>query len=491
MSKSNKLNRRGFLGLLGAAGAGVAVERSGLLGRVIGRAYAGPPATATNYSVHIVGGNGSASWFQLLWPHTAVATANNPATGGVSSGRFAYHEAASAGLHFNQNDADGVNKRFFYSSQAPWISGATPLPGMEVTGYMAGSNEHHRQQPTPLPLSSTTNLYQALASIRTSEADTLIPVLGVGSFADRATREIPGLVTAASADGVIELFNSAASQRILAAEADRDLFRDSYSAMVGLRAASSRSSWQPQLEVTKKAAGVVGLNFALQLAPTAGDLVGYGIDNLVGENLVAAQRAGIEEFGRSMIVASKALRAGLTRSVVVSMSNRPTSDRKWTDPHSSFSSAADQSQTITAVRLLGEILTGFYNDLNATPEVTLGGAFSDHTVISVQGDTMKNPLVAAGWPDATPTDSNWIYVVGKGYLRHGWYGRIRRSSDPMASNAPQGFDPTTGDRNGSHSSSTTEAATAALLYAITRGNLTQVNQFYSGPAITGLIAPST
>ncbi len=492
MSKRNKrngLSRRGFLGLLGAAGAGVAAERSGLLGRVIGRAHAGPPASATNYSLHIVGGNGSASWFQLLWPHTAVAMANLPATGGLSSGRYAYHEPASSGFRFNPGGLDGVNKEFFYSSQAPWRSSGAPVPGMEVTALMAGSNEHHRQQPTPLPLSATTNLYQALASIRTAEADTLVPVLGIGSFANRATRETPGIVTAANWAGAVNIFNTEASQNVLVPEANRTLFRDSYAAMAGLRAAATRSSWQPQLEVTKKAAGLIGVNLSSQLVPTAGDLVAYGINNLGSQNLVAAQRAGLEEFGRSMIVAAKAIQIGLTRSAIVSMSNRPTSDTKWTDPHRAFSSAADQAQTINAVGILGGILQAFHNALNTIPEVTLGGTIADHTVISVQGDTMKTPLVAAGWPDVTPSDSNWIYVVGKGYLRHGWYGGIRTSADPGSGEAPQGFDPGTGDANSSASSTTTQVAAAAVLYAIARGNMTQVDQFYTGPAFTGLVPP--
>src|SRR4051812_6630234 len=80
-------SRRTFLRLVGAAGAAMALERSKVLNYLFdqgGSALADPAScSTTNRSVHIIGGNGSVAWFQLLWPHLDVAASNNPT--------FAYH----------------------------------------------------------------------------------------------------------------------------------------------------------------------------------------------------------------------------------------------------------------------------------------------------------------------------------------------------------------------------------------------------------------
>ena len=34
--------------------------------------------------------------------------------------------------------------------------------------------------------------------------------------------------------------------------------------------------------------------------------------------------------------------------------------------------------------------------------------------MTIHGDTPKNPLDRGGWPDGTPDNSNWMYVLGAG-----------------------------------------------------------------------------
>src|SRR3954447_24288563 len=111
--------RRNFLKWIGAAGAAFALERSKVLNFLLdegGTALADPAACGTtNRSVHIIGGNGSFAWFQLLWPHLAVAKAMNP--------NFAYH---APGQGFEVIAAGG-DKAMYYGPEAPWVQNGVPM----------------------------------------------------------------------------------------------------------------------------------------------------------------------------------------------------------------------------------------------------------------------------------------------------------------------------------------------------------------------------
>src|SRR3954471_20162598 len=75
-------SRRNFLRLVGAAGAAFGLQRSHVLnylGDNGGVALADSGCSTVNKSVHIICGNGSFAWFQLLWPHLDVAASMNPA----------------------------------------------------------------------------------------------------------------------------------------------------------------------------------------------------------------------------------------------------------------------------------------------------------------------------------------------------------------------------------------------------------------------------
>src|SRR5689334_17316431 len=102
-------SRRTFLKLIGAAGAGFALERSKVLNYLLdegGSALADTACSTTNRSVHIIGGNGSVAWFQLLWPHIEVAQSNNSA--------FAYHSFDVPGTLHTPPEPD---KPFYYAPE--------------------------------------------------------------------------------------------------------------------------------------------------------------------------------------------------------------------------------------------------------------------------------------------------------------------------------------------------------------------------------------
>ena len=106
-------------------------------------------------------------------------------------------------------------------------------------------------------------------------------------------------------------------------------------------------------------------------------------------------------------------------------------------------------------------------------------------VITIHGDTPKDPRNMNGWPDGTPNNSNWLYVMGNGYLKTGWFGGVK------ADGSTAGFDPTTGNEvPGQSSIATSAAAGAAVAFAVAKGDMKRVSDFYTGPAIDGIVNPS-
>ena len=118
------------------------------------------------------------------------------------------------------------------------------------------------------------------------------------------------------------------------------------------------------------------------------------------------------------------------------------------------------------------MLNGFYTLLAQQDQ-------ADNVVITITGDTPKNPLSRAGWPDGTPGGANWMYVVGKGYLKHGWFGRVH------ANGAVSGYDPVTGADDPARTSSQGEDTTAtAVVYAATRGDAAYIENNFGGDIST-------
>src|SRR5262249_40088222 len=150
----------------------------------------------------------------------------------------------------------------------------------------------------------------------------------------------------------------------------------------------------------------------------------------------------------------------------------------FVDPHVVFDPANKTSLKAT-VAALGTILDAFYKDLEMRDDPTcMGGKLAKSTVFTVHGDTPHNPLQGDAWPDATPKNSNWLYVMGGGYVRSGWFGGVH------ADGSVDGFDPTSGAAMpGKASAETSTSSGAAVAYAVAKGSMTVVNQFYSGPSI--------
>jgi hypothetical protein len=116
-------------------------------------------------------------------------------------------------------------------------------------------------------------------------------------------------------------------------------------------------------------------------------------------------------------------------------------------------------------RVLGQIFDAFRADAASIPDPSAPGVtLADNLVFTVSGDTPKNPLQRMGWPDGTPQNSNWVYVMGNGYLKTGWFGGVK------ADGKVAGWDPATGaEVPGQASTVTANAAAAAAYFAVTCG----------------------
>jgi hypothetical protein len=197
--------------------------------------------------------------------------------------------------------------------------------------------------------------------------------------------------------------------------------------------------------------------------PTATDEDRYGIANAPNN---------LRDLGLGVITAVKAFKLGLTSSVILPALRD--------DPHGAFN---DMNNLRNRVAILGQILDAMMEDLGeADDPACTGRSLADTLVLTVHGDTPKNPRNRSGWPDGTPQNSNWIYVLGNGYLKTGWFGGIRENGDV------DGFDPGTGEAvPGQRSNVTSACAGAAVGYAITQGDMVRVGNYYNGPAINGIV----
>ncbi len=484
--------RRTFLKLMGACGAAYGLERSKLLNFLADEGGHGLAEAATNSgnrALAVTCGNGVYAWFQQLWPIVAVADASVANPGG-------YGATASYLYNAGHNYMDGYTgtkvvsaseRPFFYSPDAPWFDhvNGQPLPGKQMTAFMAGNDETHTEFPESAAIvSGNASLAATVASIQAQQTSALVPVIGIDPVRYGGAQGAPDVVTAPSADGIVDLFNTAASQATLSLAEDQALFESYYNSLIKLRRAANRSSWQRELDVAKGAARLMGENFAAQLTPTTEDLDFYQIGALLGESsLTGAQISGLEAFGKTLITVAKAFKLNLSNSAIVGLSPGPTSEQTFTDPHDTGDSNANRDRGRMVSRYLGLILDAFYADLATTPDPEATEMTLDQsTVFFAWGDTPHTPLQLNNWPDATPDDSNWIYCMGQGHLKEGWYGSMDMNGNVA------GWDPKTGmDDPNRPATANATAAGAAVAYAVSRGDMNKVSEYYVGDPIDGVI----
>ncbi|MBN8615032.1 MAG: hypothetical protein J0L92_30830 [Deltaproteobacteria bacterium] len=407
----------------------------------------------TNRSVHIVAGSGGFAWFQLLWPHVDVARARNDG--------FAWHAIGE------ETEVAGTDKPLIVGPETPFRT----MPGRrQISAFMAGNNETHTRTPSSSSsVAMGADVFGVCAAMQTA-SPTLVPVIAIDDVPFRGAPGAPRPARVGSADDIVSLFDSAASRAggALSQTRDADLYASTYAAMLALRRASSRPTMRAGLATGVSSARLLGRNMADALRVTDADLARYGVS--------ATSRGVNTQIARSLIITAKAFARGLTSQVILPAFRD--------DPHGAFNDMGSLRRT---VREAGASLDAFMADLMELEDPTCGGTrIGENTVISIHGDTPKNPLDRGGWPDGTPGDTNWTYVLGAGHLKTGWFGGIRRGGGVV------GYDPTTGNDSTMSSAVTANAAAAAITYAVARGDMRRVSDFYRGTSIRGLIySPTT
>ncbi|MEZ4399585.1 MAG: hypothetical protein R3B06_06185 [Kofleriaceae bacterium] len=408
-------------------------------------------ALKTNRSVHIVAGNGGFAWFQLLWPHNAVAAAGNA--------QFAFHAPGE------QTMAAGTDRPLTLGPEAPFRSATG---GRQMSAFMAGANETHTRTPSTATTVGGNSIFAVAAALQATNP-AVIPVVTIDGAPFGNAPGAPRPSAVGAADQFVGLFNSAASRAggLLENTTDAGLYEAQYAAAASLNRAAGRPTQQRAYGTAKTAARLLGTNLADRLAITAGDRSRYGVD--------VGTRANVLALADNLIVTAKAFAMGLTSAVVM--------PAMMDDPHGAFNDMAALRSTTTA---LGKILDGFMADLAAAQDPSCGGTtLADNVVLTINGDTPKNPLDRGGWPDGTPGNSNWMYVYGNGLLKTGWHGGID------ADGTVRGFDPQTGQDNGTTPRDLAAPASAAVAYAIARGDMRRAADFARGVNIGGIVKTLT
>jgi hypothetical protein len=416
---------------------------------IVGKALADSAACASvNRFVGFSCGNGGFAWCTQLWPHLAQATL-------AGSAFYAIGQAKP------QVKGDGDHDMLLGPA-------APAFAGKRMTVFVGGKNETHTQSPVSASTVATgIGMFAAAAALQTS-SPTLVPAITVGG--NLGFGVAPGAPMAAAVPnpaGMVDLFNSASSIAggALANAADAALFEAYYKANLSLHAAAARPTMTAGIRTGKVAANLIGKNLASQLRPTADDLGRYGI--------TGNTPAKLSSIANTLITTAKAFSLNLTSHVML--------PAFLDDPHGAFQNLTTLQQTVEG---FGKILDAFMADVMAIADpMCAGRKIGDNLVMAWVGDTTKDALTQGGWPDGTMGNHNLIYVLGNGFLKTGWFGGIN------AQKQLETWDPVTGANSvgGMTSAQLAAPAAAAVLFAVAKGDMRRVQDFYRGGQLTGVV----
>jgi hypothetical protein len=446
------LSRRALIKWSLATGAALGVSRSKIADILEKHAGTGVAMAATELpmcrSIHIMAGGGGFAWFNLLWPHNTVAAANNSS--------FAWHKP-------------GMSTRVVGTDKPLTIGPDTPFANLaanqQMTAFVCGKNAAHAPNTRDGSELNGAKIY-AIASALQSANPSVIRAVAFGGleveFGQTAGSAVPS--TANVAVNFVDLFNSAASRAggLLEKSNDADLYKAHYQALASLNAAANRTTTKTSYTTATGAAKFLGRNLAAQLSVTPEDRDRYGIDGNMRQN--------VKDIGEIFIVAVKAFKMGLTNCIAMpAMTN--------SDPHNGFAT----NDVSVVAPMLKRVFDGLMNDLRNTPDDVSGRALDQDTVITIHGDTPKDPFnCSADWNDGTPNNSNWAYVYSAGHLKSGWFGGATPDGKV------EGFDATGNNTAGYDPVNTAQLSNASIAYAIAKRDERAISQFANGIKVSGI-----
>lgn len=361
------------------------------------------------------------------------------------------------------------------------------------------------------------SMMAAATAVQVQSRPTIVPAIVIGPFqrdpengnapiyGDPGTANMaPGAPASAQvndATGVVNLFNSNAAKALgaLSAPQNAQLFEAYTKGWIGSSKTAQLPTFSRGYRTAKLASNLVGLNLSEKLLPTVEDRARYGF--------TASAPGKIADLRDNLIVAAKALKLGVTSTIIIGYGND--------DPHALFTAAGEGTVNAATFGIaFGNMMNAFMDDLMAAkdpfaPEYLLG----DNTVVAFIGDVQRTGMSRNNWNDPTVHGANRVWVMSNGLLRTGFFGgeRPTAAGQGATSNAHDAagpgegglFDPRTGDmiprdtsrigflqgKTGDQRPPYGEIGMAAVLYAVTRGDIRRVNDFYSGPEFTGIQVP--
>jgi hypothetical protein len=445
--EKRELTRRALIKWSVAAGAALGVSRSKIYDILEGTAGQGVAYAAaenpTTRMFSLIGGNGGAAWWQLFWPQVDVAEARDP--------RFAWHKVGM------ETRVAGTRNPLVIGPDTPWAD----LPAQkQVTCFLCGSNEAHTDNSTSNTTLNGNSIFAVVSALQAA-SPSVIPVVTIANARLGTAPGAPQDANVPAAAGLVDLFNSAASQAtgLLANPSDAELYRAHYEAFIQLNRAANRSTTKTAYLTASGAAQFLGKNLSTRLAISQADLTRYGIG--------AGTRANVANVGRAMIVSVKAFALGLTNAVIAPFMRD--------DPHGAF----DGGDVNSVPGQLKGVFDGFMKDLISTIDELTGKPLADDIVITMSGDTPKTCMSRPGWNDGTPGNTNNMYVYSSGHLFPGWFGSINRQGQV------QGFG-TDGRPAPYNGANTARLATAAIAYAAAKRDERAITNFANGLTIGGI-----
>jgi hypothetical protein len=444
--------RREFLRWSATVAACLGLERArflNVLGDTAGSASADVAACRnTNNFIYLGAGNGGFANFTQVFPFTKVIASTNAAYS---------HYALGKGVA-----ATGYDKLWTNAPDSPWQTNSK----WKMSAFLGGNNETHTGNAVSATSLGPNGMLASAAAIQQANP-TLLPVLGVGNLGFGAAPGAPAVAAVGAANQLIDLFNSAASKALLQAPENGGLSEAYYKAFLGLNAAAGRTTVAKQYGVGKVSMNLLSKNLAAQLTPTAADQALFG--------LTGTTPASVQNMSNAMITTVKAFSLGLTSMLMMPAWND--------DPHGLFA-GGDAAAAVKAVAM-GKMFNGLHDLAKSKADPGCSAkTLADSIVLAIGGDTFKAPFNRNGWGDGTPNNSNMLYVMGGGHLKTGWFGDM----DPAAGAA--GWDQATGATGGAYAGRGAElgaSAAAAALFAVAKGDMRRVRDFYNGKPIDGVV----
>ena len=411
----------------------------------------------------------------------------------------------------NPKNADlTADKKFIVANrETPWLDkyglakAITSIDGGGINPFHITAAHNHY-----VDFNKKWSVMAAAATIQQTRP-TITPVIFIGDMqldsgggTTAFYGNLPGAPTPATvltAQSAVDLFNSNAAKGmgVLSNPKNAQLFEAYTKGWIGNSKTAAMPTFSRGYKTAKLASNLVGLNLADKLLPTAADKQRYGY--------TAESPPKLTSLRDSLIVTAKALALGLTSQVIIGYGND--------DPHDLFTSGGNGGINATTFSVVfGNFLNAFMDDLMAVkdpfaPSYQLG----DNTVVAFIGDTPRTGISRNNWNDPSYGGQNRAWIMSNGLLKTGFFGGDRAqfpnqggtSNDHNAAGPGEGglFDRNTGDfipfsRVGVLAGDTVdrrreygETAMAAILYAVTRGDIRRVNDFYSGKDFPAIQVP--